>query len=41
MLSAAGRKLAKMGENSLEKELRKIALVYTKSLLFAAGAGEK
>lgn len=33
--------MARVGENSLEKELRKVALVYTKSLLFAAGAGEK
>lgn len=33
--------MARVGENSLEKELRKVALVYTKSLLFAAGTGEK
>lgn len=33
--------MARMGEDSLEKGLRKVVLVYTKSLLLAAGAGEK
>jgi len=41
VLGAAGRKEARMGENSLEKGLRKGVLAQPKSLVPAAGAGEK